>query len=138
MASLPPIRKLYLEDYATQKAWIGPLLLILNTFMSAVVSALTKGLTVVDNTTGDILYVTLNTVPSAKVPVPIAWNKSISPVAVMVGQVSYSATTPAPSGVVQVEWQMNTKNTAVEIINVSSITPTQANTYTLTLICIAG
>lgn len=138
MASLPPIRKLYLEDYATQKSWIGPLIIILNTFMNAVVSALTKNLTLVDNSTSDIKYMVLNAVPTLTAPTSVSWTKSISPVAVIVGNTQLSGSTFNLSAAVQVQWQMNATGTALQVTNVVGITPTQTNQYTLTLICIAG
>lgn len=138
MAVLPPIRKLYLEDYSTQKGWIGPFLITLNTFMTAVVSAMTKQLNLVDNTTSDIKYITLASVPTVDLPTSVAWTKIMIPIAVMVGNVRLVNGTPVLSAAVQVQWQMNSTNTSLQITNIVGITPTQTAQYILTLICIAG
>lgn len=150
MAELPPIRKLYLEDYASQKSWIGPLLIILNQFMTAVVTALTKGLTLIDNTTSDIKYVTLANVPTpttnnnATGPTSVSWTKSTEPVAVLVSNVQYLKGSPAVNtaftlaAAVQVQWQMSSDGKNLQIIGVTGIMPTQTNQYALTLVCVAG
>lgn len=138
MASLPPIRKLYLEDYSTQKSWIGPLLIILNTFMSSVVSALTKQLTLIDNTTSDIKTVTLAGVPTSTAPVSVSWTKQLTPIAVIVGNVKLTSGSFTLSSAVSVQWAMSQDNRSLQITNVVGITPTQTNQYVLTLVCIAG
>ena len=141
MAKLPPIRKLYIEDYASQKSWIGPFLLILNSFMQAIFSSLNKQLTLVENTTSDIKTITLLTPPSASAPASIAWTKDTRPQAVIVGNVvlkSTSGNTYTLSNAVQVQWQMSTLNDSLQITQVSGITPSGTDQYTLTLVCIAG
>lgn len=138
MAVLPPIRKLYIEDYPSQKGWISPFLLTLNSFMTAVVSALTKELTLVDNSTSDIKYITLSAVPTVDSPASVSWTKINTPVAVMVGNVQLEDGVFTLAGAVQVQWQMSSTNKSLQITNVVGVTPTQTNQYTLTLICIAG
>ena len=144
MASLPPIRKLYLEDYGSQKSWIGPLLIILNTFMTSVVSALTKQLTLVDNTTSDIKYATLTGVPTVTTPTTVSWTKAVTPLAILVGNVQqYTGSPPVLtaftlSPAVQIQWNMSPDNHSLQIVGVTGIMPTQTTQYQLTLICIAG
>lgn len=139
MAALPPIRSLRLEDYQSQKAWIGPFLTVMNTFMTTVVSALTRNLTLIDNTTSDIKYIQLSSVPTSTAPASVSWSKMIIPVAVIIGNVKLStgaATTLSTA--VQVQWQMSQDNKSLQITNVVGITPTATTQYVLTLICIAG
>ncbi len=138
MAALPPIRKLYLEDYSSQKSWIGPLLIILNTFINTVVSALTKNLTLIENTTSDIKYITLSGVPTTTAPVSVAWTKMVTPVAVMIGNIQAVSGSVTLSSAIQIQWQMSSNNSALQIINIVGITPTQTSQYVLTLVCIAG
>lgn len=139
MAVLPPIRKLYIEDYSTQKGWIGPFLIVMNTFMTTVVSALTKNLTLIDNTTSDIKYIQLSGVPTATAPVSVAWTKSIIPIAVLVGNVRLSTGASLTlSSAVQVQWAMSSDNKSLQLTNVVGITPTGSTQYILTLVCIAG
>lgn len=138
MASLPAIRKFYIEDYPSQKDWIGPFILTLNTFTQAVVNALTKSLTVVENTTSDIKQITLAAVPSAAAPASIAWPKPMNPVAVIVGNCTLKTGIFTISTAVQVQWQMSQTSSSLQIIGVTGITPTPTAQYVLTLVCIAG
>lgn len=139
MAALPPIRKLYIEDYASQKSWIGPFLIILNTFMTAVVTALTKNLTLIDNTTSDVKYITLSGVPTAALPTSVAWTKTVVPLAVLVGNTRLtSGGAFTLSSAVQIQWQMSADNKSLQVVNVVGVTPTTAAPYLLTLVCIAG
>ncbi len=138
MATLPPIRKLYLEDYASQKGWIGPFLIVMNTFMTSVVSALTKNLNLIDNTTSDIKSVTLAAIPTSTTFVSVSWTKPLIPIAVLVGNIRLNSGAVSLSSAVQVLWQMSPDYKSLQIIGLVGITPTTANQYTLTLVCIAG
>lgn len=138
MAQLPPIRKLYIEDYTSQKGWIGPLLIILNTFINSVVSALTKNLTLVDNSTSDIKYITLSAVPTVSSVASVSWTKYGHPIAIIVGNISPSTGSLTLSSAVQIQWQMSLDNKSIQITNIVGVTPTTSVQYTLTLVCIAG
>lgn len=139
MAVLPPIRKLYIEDYTSQKSWIGPFLIVMNTFMTTVVSALTKNLTLVDNTTSDLKYIQLSSVPTTTAPANVAWTKQIIPIAVLVGNIRLSTGAAVTlSAAVQVQWQMSSDNKSLQITNIVGVTPTATSQYILTLVCIAG
>lgn len=52
MALLPPIKRFTMDDFASQKSWIGALFYPLNLFLNATYSALNNGLTVNQNTIG--------------------------------------------------------------------------------------
>lgn len=139
MAVIPPIRKFYIEDYASQKNWIGPFLIIMNTFMTTVVTALTKNLTLVDNSTSDIKYVTLSGVPTASAPVSISWTKTVIPIAVIVGNIRFSnGASLTLSNAVQIQWQMSQDNKSLQVTNIVGVTPSSSSQYILTLVCIAG
>lgn len=141
MAALPPIRRLYIDDYPTQKEWIGPFLLILNTFMQSLVSSLNDNLTLIENTTSDIKTIALITPPSVAAPAKVAWTKTRKPIAVVVGNVSLKSSTGASytlGDAVQVQWQMSPLNDSLQITQVSGIVPSGTEQYTLTLVCIAG
>ncbi len=81
MSALPPIRRLLIEEFSTQKSWISPLLLIFNSFTEAVVGLFSGGITIKEHTTGDILPITL----AGTLPVSVVWRKKLPPVAVIVG-----------------------------------------------------
>lgn len=135
MAKLPPLRRLLLEDFSTQKAWIGTLLLVINNFMEAVVSAVNKNLTIVENTTGDIKMVTL----SGTLPVSVAWAKSLPPTAVFVGNVSLvGGATVSLTTAIGITWSMSTDGKSLQVNSVVGVTPSSTQQYILTLLCIQG
>jgi hypothetical protein len=141
MAALPPIRRFLVEDFKDQKKWISPLLLTLNNFMEAVVNAFNKSITIADNMTGDVKYLTVSTPPTASSPANISWTKPNLPVAVHVGNTQLNSGSGFAdftlSSAVQVQWQMSS-TTTLSITNIVGITPSGTNQYTLTLICEAG
>lgn len=150
MASLPPIRRLQIEDFKDQKGWIGPLVVIVNNFMESVVSALNKRLSVIENTTSDIKSVTLSSVPTpssvggAVGPTFISWTKGAAPKAVLVGDVVQLTGNPLQvtaftlAAAVQVQWAMSPDGKSIQITGVAGITPSSQTQYVLTLLCIAG
>ena len=111
----------------------------MNTFMTTVVSALTKNLTLVDNTTSDLKYIQLSSVPTTTAPASVAWTKQIIPIAVLVGNIRLSTGAAVTlSAAVQVQWQMSSDNKSLQITNIVGVTPTATSQYILTLVCIAG
>lgn len=94
MASLPPLRRLTVEDYKNQSSWISRLLYPLNVFMQATFSALNHGLTFTDNFLGQWKTVTIKgNSPSTQ----FAWNYPASgaPMGVIVTSVRDTSTSPA-------------------------------------------
>jgi len=150
MASLPQLRRLLVEQFPGQKAWIGSLFTVLNAFMEAVVGALNKSLTIVDNMSGDVKYVTLSNVPTPSTangavgPTSVAWTKRSLPIAVLVANVQQlsgaplAAQTFALANAIQVQFAMSQDNKSLQITGVAGVTPTQAIQYRLTLICFTG
>lgn len=150
MAKLPQIRRLLIEDFASEKKWISPLLLVLNSFMEGVVNALTRSLTIIDNMSGDVKTVTLSNVPTpsttggANGPTSVTWSKSSLPTCVLVANVQQltgsplAAATFTLAAAVQVQFQMSQDNKSLQIIGVTGITPTQTTQYRLTLVCFTG
>ncbi len=126
-----------LEDFSAQKGWISPLLITLNSFMEATVTALTNEITVAANTTGDIKQITISAQPTADAPVSVAWRKKNNPIAVLVGNVALTTGADFTLGsAVQVQWRMS--GDSLQITNVVGITLSGTNQYVLTLLCIAG
>lgn len=135
MAKLPQIRKVLLEDVKSQKSWIQPLLLSLNTFMEQMVAALNKNLTIGENTTGQVDDVTL----AGAWPVNYSWTKSQTPVAVIVGNVVRAdGSSFTLSSAVQPQWAMSADGKSVQISGVTGITPSGATQYVLTLVTLTG
>ncbi len=138
MAALPPIRKFYIEDYPSQKAWIGPFLLILNSFVENVVNAINNNLTLVQNTTSDIKEITLNVVPTVSAPSGISWTKAMPPKAVIIGNIVGVSDTLTLSAAVSIQWSMSADLKSLYITNIVGVTPTDAAKIKLTLVCIVG
>lgn len=135
MAKLPQLRKLLLEDFKTQKAWIQPLLLVVNNFMEAVVSSLNRNLTIAENTTGQVDTVTLD----GTWPVSFAWKGMRTPIALLIGNVQRADGTSFTLGAaVQVQWAMSSDNKSVQLSGVTGITPSGTAQYFLTIISLTG
>ncbi len=132
MAAIPPIRRLLLEDFPTQKSWISPLILVFNTFAESVVSSFNKNLTIPENTTGDIKTVTL----SGTLPVSVAWTKPARPSAVIVGNVSLTSGADVTlSAALGITWGMSDDGKSIQVDSVFGIAPSTTLKYVLTLIC---
>lgn len=150
MGQLPQVRRLQVEDFASEKKWISPLLLVLNSFMETVFGALNKALTIADNMSGDVKTIILSNVPTpstmggANGPTSVAWGKPNLPKAVLVANVEQLSGSPLAASTftlataVQVQFQMSTDNKSLQIIGVAGITPTQTTQYRLTLVCFTG
>ena len=139
MASLPPLRRLLLDDFKSQKSWLGPLLLIINNFAESVVNALDKSLTIGQNSTGDFKTITLSSVPTASAPASVAWSKKAIPIAVFVGNcVQSSGAAFTLTNAVQVQWSMSSDGKSLQLTNVVGITPSTTTNYILTLLCLTG
>lgn len=150
MAKLPPIRRLLMQDFTSQSAWIGPLLQNVNNFAESVYNTLNQSLSITDNTTGALLPVVLTQLPSSTSPVQVPWRKPGIPQAVIIGNVQKRTVTPgnalATSGSVitagvSLEWQYVTSDSGnyVQITNVVGIpTPTTKVTITLMLAVFTG
>lgn len=135
MASLPQIRRLLVEDFPGQKAWIAPLLLIFNTFTESVVNAFNSNLNVADNMSGDILTMKF----SGTLPVSVSWSKKTPPVAVIVGNAYRTdGTAITLSNAVGIVWQMSSDGKSVQVTSLTGITPSTSTPYALTLVCFAG
>lgn len=61
MAKVPPIRRLLIEDFPSEKSWIGKLFEILNSFIITTVNGLTSQLTIRENMLAQIDVVRVRT-----------------------------------------------------------------------------
>ena len=131
---LPQIKRLLIDDFVSEKKWITPLFLTLNTFMESIVGGLNKALTVNDNMSGSIQTITLNSVPSQSSPYSFAW-KQVAPKVVLVGNVT------SDSGLVltsAIQVQFAYSNGQISITNVVGCTPTNTNQHYLTLLILCN
>ena len=137
MSVLPQIRRFLVEDFVSQKDWIAKLFTPLNNFMDGTVNTFNRGITLRDNLAADIKIVTLDSVPSAAIPFPVAWTLKSGPISVHVGNVinaDYSALVlTAP---VYVQWAYDSKG--FRLTNLIGVTPTKTVKTTITLVCFTG
>ena len=138
MAKLPQIKRLNVEDFASQQSWIGKLFLILNTFMEATVNALNHGISIEANTTSQISTLTAVAIPTPSAPLKPAWRGKYAPSGVLlIGAIptnySYVAQT-VPCGI---QWLYDAKN-GLQITNLIGVTPTNNLPYLLTFLIIGG
>lgn len=136
MAKLPPISRLVTEDFADQKSWIGKLLQPVNQFMESVFAALNQGLTIKDNTTGDILTAELD----GTLPLKLSWSGKSKPTVVLVGDIYRSdGSTVTLTAAVGIKWSFN-QSGQLQIDTVLGL-PVAASAsvkYKITLICFTG
>ncbi len=135
MTALPPIRRLLLEDFSSEKKWISPLLLIFNSFTEAVVSVLNSGATVKDNTTGDIVPINLE----GTLPVSVIWAKKLPPTVVVVGDVTrLDGAAVTLSAAVGITWGMSSDGKSLQVLSIVGVTPSTSIKYRLQLLCFQG
>ncbi len=135
MTALPPIRRLLIEDFASERKWISPLLLIFNSFTEAVVNALNGGLTLADNTTGDIVTMNL----TGTWPVSAQWTKADPPRAVTVGNIArLDGSAITLSAAVGITWGMSSDGKSLQVKSIVGVTPSTSAKYVITLICFQG
>ncbi len=135
MTALPPIRRLLLEDFATEKKWISPLLLIFNSFTEAVVNLFNGGVTVRENTTGDILPITL----SGTLPASVIWKKKLPPTVVVLGDISrVDGAAITLSAAVGITWGMSSDGKSLQVLSIVGVTPSTTIKYRLQLLCFQG
>ena len=137
MANLPQLQRLMITDFTSQKSWISPLLIVINTFMQSMVSAMSNKLTVSQNMSGAVLSATVTELPSIKSPYQILWNLPSSPTLVMKANVT-SLLNTIQTVAVDFQWNYDSTNKIVNITNIIGISPSISNPYTLTLVALTG
>jgi len=131
---IPPLKRLVVEDFTSQKGWIDKLIQPLNQFFEGISTALGKGLTIGDNFDGEVRsFETVNTYP-----IKLAWTRKNRPRAVwVVDWAAKSGATPTITAAVQVQWS-NASDGSLQIDKVVGISPTGAIPYTVKIIAISG
>lgn len=130
---LPPVRRLIVEDFPSQKGWIDRLLYPLNQFLTSMATGLQNGLTFQENILSQIQTVTISN-NTAEFPILFKWNFHNKPQMVFMNAFDVS-TIPQPfSSAVFPTWVYLD---ASKQIQVSSITGLVANQkYSLTFLVI--
>lgn len=131
IANPPPLRRLYVEDFPDQKAWIGPLLQVLNEFMENVNFALNRQLTIGQNFLAQIKEldvvggVPLNFATTVPGKVVGLW---------IVNAYEANNTSAVLTSALYTDWSQN--NSQIIINNVSGLTA--ATKYKITFVVIGG
>jgi hypothetical protein len=133
MARLPDQRKILPEDFPEQK-WIPALLSPLNRFFEDVVRALNKGLTFKENIAGEILTVTIDGV----FPLDVRWTNMSPPIAAWIGKCRETSGNHTNfTDPLFLDWEL-TASGQFRINNITGLTATMANKFSVTIIAITG
>jgi hypothetical protein len=112
MADLPRIRRFLLEDFQSQKEWIGPLFESLNQIIDTLYSALNKGLTFRENVRSAVRTLEF-TQRSNTYPLKFPWGlRGSGPTALIVVRVVYGST--APTTTVGCDWEFDGTNIVIK------------------------
>lgn len=135
MSKLPAFNRLALEDFPSEKSWIGKLLSPLNSFMTAVVAAMSNGLTFSENLSAVVRTITVPA-GSATYPIYFTWTLKSKPVGLWVVSVyEVTASHTTLTSAVSADWEY-TSDGKVKINGFPSL-PTGAD-YNVTIIAITG
>lgn len=137
MANLPQLRRLMLQDFVSQKSWISPMFVIINTFMQALITALSSNLTVKDNLSGKVESVTLTALPSIRTPYQILWRMSAAPTIMLKANIT-SVQNTVLTEAFDFQWAYDSTNGVINIYNIIGITPTLSNSFTITFVILTG
>lgn len=129
---LPPIKRLIVEDYPSQKSWIDRLLYPLNQFLTSISTGLQNGITFQENLLSQIQTVTLNN-NTAELPILFKWNFQVKPQGLLLVNIQDVSTTPQPfSSAVFPTWTYLDQSKQFRISSISGLVANQR--YTLTFL----
>jgi hypothetical protein len=132
MADLPRIKRFLLEDFASQKEWIGPLFESLNQILDTLYSALNKGLTFRENVRSVVKTLEF-TQRSNTYPLKFPWGiRGGGPTALLVVRVVYNSV--APTTTVGCDWTYDGESIVIN----SFFGLTTAEKYKITVIAFSA
>lgn len=138
MSKLPSIKRLAVEDFGSQKDWIGKLLNSLNQFMTSVVTALDNQLTFADNMSAVVKSINVPGLSSGS-PYPLYFNWTLKSKPVGIWLVNATETSAGAhttfTAALSVDWAY-TVNNQVKINSIVGLPTTTA--YTVTIVAITG
>jgi hypothetical protein len=136
MAKLPQLKRIVVEDFPSQKSWIGKLLASLNEFFTEVVAALDHNLTFRDNLLS--MVYTLDITNPVSYPLYFKNTMKVKPQALWVGQVTeVNAASPTISSAVYVDWQ-DAGDGRVKINGTYGLSTTAGKRFLVTLYVMGG
>lgn len=128
----PKLRKVLSAEFPDQSTWIGRLLAPLNQFMVDVVGILDRGLLFRDNVASETYQVQWRGTAQE-----FPWTPGTLPTAAWIGRVTLNGATVTPAGGLHLVWDYTTNGT-FKVTDIVGITGSVTNTYTVTIIAIAG
>lgn len=132
MSRLPSLKRLAADQFSELK-WFPKFAGILNPFIEQVSSALDKRLTITDNFDGEII--TFQT--DGTYPIELPWSRASIPATVIVGNCyKTTGTTPTFTSAPYCQWRFDSGKIVID--NITGITPTAVNRYTLVIECKVG
>ena len=132
MGQLPSIKSLGMEDFQSQKNWIGKLIDPLNSFMSSLVTNLNKGLTINENMMG---FTKSFDVMGGGFPIYIPNDLKSKPIAITIGNIYIKATPAETIGTAAtLEWEY--AGSQLKIKNITGLTNNIK--YTVTVVVFGG
>lgn len=135
MARLPAISRLVIEDFPSEKSWIGKLIQPLNTFMTEIIQGLNRGLTFSENMFSQII--TVKAIGAASFA-PVYFKSTIGrPIGIVVLKYVDAANTPTTNTTaIGLDWSYDF---ATELVTLNAV-PGLVNgiTYNITLLSIGG
>lgn len=135
MSKLPSFSRLTLEDFGSEKSWIGKLISPLNAFMTEIVSAFSNGLTFSENLSAVVktVYVPAG---STSFPIYFAWTLKSKPIGLwVVSAYEASGTHTNFTAAVSADWEYTTDG-KVKINGFPSLPTSTA--YNVTVVAITG
>lgn len=131
---LPPIKKLIIEDYPSQKSWIDRLIYPLNQFMTAISSGLQNGLTFEENITSQVYTVEFNN-NTAEFPILFTFKFQSKPFGLFIVNIQDVTRIPLPfASAVFPTWTFLDQTRQIRISAISGLVANQR--YSLTVIAL--
>lgn len=132
MARVPILRKLYSEDFPTQKPWIHKLLSPVNDFMRVVSESFNHQLTIADNLDG----FTITTECIHLYPIKIGNKLSKEPFAVFIGKVYNKTDSTISTSAITPYWTYDATAKTINIDNISGLNTAKA--YDINFVILGG
>lgn len=127
-------RKIVVEEFPKQKEFMPKLAGILNALFSDISRILTKNITFKENIAGEVLTVTIDGV----FPLDIKWPNKSLPMAAWIGRCYETSGKHANFGTpLFLDWEMKS-NSEFRINNITGLTATNSNPFSVTIISIIG
>lgn len=133
MTILTPFKRLLVEDFQTEKNWIGKLIVPLNDYLDNLSAAVKSNLSLRDNIAGQ-----LNTLTVTEIPFEYRWTRADRPLGLIV-IAARDVNSAAVGGLSLPAWTTTSSgNIQVTSMPTFSTPPSSSNPYTVTIFTFGG